>query len=55
MLGLNIKANGLLSALPYLIRYLGGLIHRKIADILYGNKERDSHKNMCYIVNLDLI
>jgi hypothetical protein len=48
MLGLDIKANGLLSALPFLCRYLGGLIHGKIADVLYGNKECDSHTKTNY-------
>lgn len=35
MLGMDMKSNGLLSALPFVCRYVGGLVHGKIADILY--------------------
>jgi hypothetical protein len=34
MLGVDIKTNGVLSALPMLSRYLGGLFHAAIADYL---------------------
>ncbi len=36
MLGLDIKTNGYLSALPFLCRYLGGLVTGKLADMLYS-------------------
>lgn len=34
MLGLNIKTNGLMSASPYLARYLGGVVLSRLADWL---------------------
>ncbi len=36
MLGTDIKTNGILSALPFACRYVGGLLHGKIADTLYS-------------------
>ena len=38
MLGVDIKTNGFLSALPYLCRYVGGLLHGRISDELYERK-----------------
>ena len=38
MLGVDIKTNGFLSALPFLCRYVGGLLHGKISDELYERK-----------------
>ena len=38
MLGVDIKANGVLSGLPMLSRYLGGLFHAAIADYLLAHR-----------------
>ena len=38
MLGVDIKTNGLLSALPYLCRYLGGILHGRVSDTLYKRR-----------------
>ena len=38
MLGVSIKENGVLSGLPMLSRYLGGLVHAAIADYLLKQK-----------------
>ena len=37
MLGVDIKTNGLLSGLPYLVRYIGGLFHGAIADFFVSH------------------
>ena len=37
-LGMDIRANGFLSALPYLVRYLGGILHGKASDALYRRR-----------------
>ena len=38
MLGVDIKTNGLLSGLPYLCRYMGGVVSGRISDELYERK-----------------
>ena len=38
MLGVDIKTNGLLSGLPLLCRYVGGLVHSPLADLLLRKK-----------------
>ena len=38
MLGVDIKANGVLSGLPMLSRYFGGLFHAAIADFLLARR-----------------
>ena len=38
MLGVDIRTNGFLSALPYLCRYLGGILHGKASDALYQRR-----------------
>ena len=38
MLGVDIKTNGFLSALPYLCRYLGGILHGRVSDTLYKRR-----------------
>ena len=38
MLGVDIRMNGFLSALPYLCRYLGGILHGKASDALYRRR-----------------
>jgi hypothetical protein len=38
MLGVDIRTNGLLSALPLLCRYFGGLVHSPLVDLLLRKK-----------------
>ena len=38
MLSVDIKTNGFLSALPFLCRYLGGILHGKASDALYQRR-----------------
>jgi len=38
MLGVDIKTNGFLSALPLLCRYAGGLVHSPLVDLLLRKK-----------------